>query len=107
MTPREVREIIRQEMRELRRVLWEIQPNNHDAQTAIDKVREAIDRRFPQSPAEYARTITDYTIDRAVGSDYDLERIGGWLGGKRLLGESSGSYALRLKTLRKSLADDQ
>lgn len=104
MTAEQVREIIRLEMRELRRVLWDARTSNHDAQEAIEKVRQALDTKFPQSPTEFADEIDDYTIDRCLAlGTWDLERIGGRLAVLRLDGETDDEYADRLKAQRAEL----
>lgn len=109
ITREEVQELIRVEMRAFRRALWELNTtSNHDAHLAVERVRAAIDKQFPQSHAEYAREISEHTIDSAVvcyGSD-ELDYIGKRLGLSRPSDESDDGYVRLLKAHRNALIGD-
>jgi hypothetical protein len=106
VSPEDVKEIVRVEMRKFRRSLYDVQfSGNHDADKAIEQVRKALDQQFPESPAELAARIGAYVIERAIrdGDNYDLQLFGQQMGMPRAKDESFEDYGARLLRRHKEL----
>lgn len=97
MTPEDVKNIVRLEMRALAAALHNSHTGNHDADQAIKQVARAVYAKFPLTVREECERIQDGYPYLRNTHRYQLDDVGERIKMKREMGEEDGPYRARLQ----------
>jgi len=97
MSPEDVKNIVRLEMRSLAAEIHNIHTGNHDADAAVKAVAQAIYKRFPRTLREECLRIAEGWPHLRNSYRYQLDDVGERIGVKRANDEDDDHYRARLQ----------